>query len=404
MIRITDKHACCGCSACVQSCPRQCLTMAEDAEGFLYPTPSERAANCNECGLCEQACPLLHRAEAREPLQVLAVKNANEQERMASSSGGVFIALARQTLEAGGIVFGAVFNEQWEVVIAPAERMEDVRPMMGSKYVQARVGNAFQQARQALREGRQVLFSGSPCQIAALRRFLRKPYPNLLCVDFLCHGVPSPAVWRRYVQEIQQQHAPIHSIRMRDKSTGWIRASFSVIFHNKKGKEMHSLACTYYEDPYIKGFLSDIYLRPSCYGCASKGGRSGSDLTIADYWGIGRVMPDFDDDRGVGLVLLNTPAGEAAFAALPMVVRPSKIADARTYNGGFNEHLREPEGRRKFFAHFLRGDTSVAVCVERAFHIPRHVRMWRKLKWGLRDLLKRHLSPRTIAWLKRHLR
>lgn len=404
MIRIDDKHACCGCSACVQSCPRQCLTMAEDAEGFLYPTPSERAADCNECGLCEQACPLLHRAEAREPLQVLAVKNANEQERMASSSGGVFIALASHTIEAGGVVFGAIFDEQWEVVIAPAERMEAVWPMMGSKYVQARVGNAFQQARQALREGRQVLFSGSPCQIAALRRFLRKPYTNLLCVDFLCHGVPSPAVWRRYVQEIQQQHAPIRSIRMRDKGTGWMRASFSVIFHNMAGEEVPSLACTYYEDPYIKGFLSDIYLRPSCYGCASKGGRSGSDLTIADYWGIGRVMPDFDDDRGVGLVLLNTPAGEAAFASLPMVVRPSTIEDARTYNGGFNEHLRMPAMRPKFFARFSRGNTSVAACVASTLKIPPPIRIWRKIKQKTKAALKRHLSPRTIAWLKRHVK
>ena len=370
MISIEDKHACCGCSACVQSCPRQCLTMAEDGEGFLYPTPSERAADCNECGLCEQACPLLHRAGAREPLQVLAVKNANEQERMASSSGGVFIALARQTLEAGGLVFGAIFNEQWEVVIASAERIEDVRPMMGSKYVQARVGNAFQQARQALREGRQVLFSGSPCQIAALRRFLRKPYPHLLCVDFLCHGVPSPAVWRRYVQEIQQQHAPIRSIRMRDKVKGWNTFSLTFTFHAKKGKEVPSLSQTLNEDPYYKGFLSDLYLRPSCYGCASKGGRSGSDLTIADYWGIGRVMPDFDDDRGVGLVLLNTPAGEAAFAALPMVVRPSTIADARTCNGGFNEHLRMPAMRAKFFARFSRGNTSVTTCVAAALKIP----------------------------------
>lgn len=199
MIDITDKQSCCGCSSCVQKCPRQCISLHEDTEGFLYPVVDK--GDCIDCGLCEKVCPLLHWGEALVPMEVLAVKNKNQEERIHSSSGGVFIALSRQIIMDGGVVFGAVYDENWEVRITYSETLDGVRPMMGSKYLQARVETGFADAERFLKQGRYVLFSGTPCQIAGLHKYLRKDYPNLLSVDFLCHGVPSPGVWRRYLKE-----------------------------------------------------------------------------------------------------------------------------------------------------------------------------------------------------------
>lgn len=199
MICIKDKVDCCGCASCVQRCPKQCISLTEDTEGFLYPKVDE--SQCIDCGLCEKVCPLLEVEKAWPPFKVLAAKNLNEEERMCSSSGGVFFLLAGDVIHRGGVVFGAVYDADWEVVITHAETLGAVRPMMGSKYLQARTETAFRDAERYLKQGREVLFTGSPCQIAGLRKFLRKDYPNLLTVDFLCHGVPSPGVWRRYLNE-----------------------------------------------------------------------------------------------------------------------------------------------------------------------------------------------------------
>ena len=246
MIKITDKKDCCGCAACVQRCPKQCISLKEDGEGFLYPVVDESL--CVGCGLCEKVCPIINRPEKLPVKEVLAVKNRNEDERMASSSGGVFVALAKKVIDQGGVVFGAVFDENWEVKHTYAESMGGVRPMMGSKYVQSRIGDTFRQAEKFLKDGRKVLFTGSPCQITALHNYLRKDYPNLLSVDFLCHGVPSPGVWRRYLDEVFDRSARraaagkntvlssslkslpvITGIDFRDKTLhGWQKYSFVV--------------------------------------------------------------------------------------------------------------------------------------------------------------------------------
>ena len=369
MIKITDKKDCCGCAACVQRCPKQCISLKEDGEGFLYPVVDESL--CVGCGLCEKVCPIINRPEKLPVKEVLAVKNRNEEERMASSSGGVFVALAKATLEQDGVVFGAVFDENWEVKHTCAESMDGVRPMMGSKYVQSRIGDTFRQAEKFLKEGRKVLFTGSPCQITALHNYLRKDYPNLLSVDFLCHGVPSPGVWRRYLDEAFDRSARraaagkntvlssslkslpvITGIDFRDKTLhGWQKYSFVVrgASASKAGKNTVLLSDIHYDNPFMKGFLRNVYLRPSCYRCKCKNGVSHSDLTIGDFWGINNLMPDFNDGKGIGLLLVNTEKGKDFFACLDMDVRQSSFAVVKQLNKGFREKTYKPSKRKKFF-------------------------------------------------------
>jgi coenzyme F420-reducing hydrogenase beta subunit len=200
MIHLTEKTDCCGCNACVQSCPKDCITMQEDNEGFLYPAID--LETCIDCSLCEKVCPEIHQKEVRKPLQVYAAKNRNEEVRLQSSSGGIFTLLAEKIIEEHGVVFGARFDENWAVIHDYTETIEGLASFRGSKYVQSRIGETFSQAKQFLKSGRKVLFSGSPCQIAGLKLFLKKDYENLLTIDFVCHGVPSPKVWRKYIMQL----------------------------------------------------------------------------------------------------------------------------------------------------------------------------------------------------------
>lgn len=310
MIQLQSKQDCCGCAACVQRCPKQCITMIEDEEGFLYPHVD--TASCIDCGLCEKVCPVIHRDEPREPLEVFAAKNPNEEIRRRSSSGGMFTLLAEQTISNGGVVFGARFNDKWEVEHAYSETIEEIATFRGSKYVQSHIGNTFRQAEQFLKSGREVLFSGTPCQIAGLRRFLRKDYPNLLTIDCICHSIPSPGIWRKYLTETLKSNGKelqdISTITFRDKIKGWKDYHFTISLRN--GKPITRPAAN---DSYIRGFLHDLYTRPSCAACPAKRLSSGSDITLGDYWGIDTLIPGLDDDRGVSAITINTQHGLKIF-------------------------------------------------------------------------------------------
>lgn len=321
MIQITEKDKCCGCNACVQKCPKSCIAMQEDKEGFLYPQVNIEL--CIDCGLCEKVCPVINQNEPRKPLKVYAAKNNNEEIRMQSSSGGIFTLLAEKVIQESGVVFGVRFDENWEVKHDYTETIEGLAAFRGSKYVQSRIEDNYQKAEQFLKQGRKVLFSGTPCQIAGLKRFLRKEYSNLLTVDFICHGVPSPGVWRQYLKEtvarmcdknsvstapISKENAHIESISFRDKRSGWKKFSFALTLSatDRSGvKNTVSLNEVFPENTFMKGFLANLYLRPSCYACVAKCGKSGSDITIADLWGIQYILPKYDDDKGVSSVLIN---------------------------------------------------------------------------------------------------
>lgn len=427
MIHITDKKNCCGCSACVQRCPKQCIRLEEDTEGFLYPQVDEET--CIKCGLCEKVCPILNQADKLSVLEVLAVKNPDDEERMNSSSGGVFLPLAREVINQGGVVFGAVYDESWEVHHVYAEKIEDVYPMMGSKYLQSKIGNSFKDAERFLKQGREVLFVGSPCQIAGLRTYLRnKQYPNLLAVDFLCHGVPSPGVWRRYLAETYGGYdakeqsrlqatagknsvllsslnatSPIGDIKFRDKrESGWKKFRFVVRQKSASKADQNTVLSSdiHYMNPFMQGFLFDIYLRPSCYACKCKNGVNHSDMTIADFWGINQSAPEFDDDKGVGLVLLNTKKGEEYFSRLPMDMMPSNLEKAHYYNGGFNEHTKAHPKRDQFFF-LIENGKSIKAAVDICLRLPFKQRVVRVVKRIVKKIVKTILPASSVQAIKK---
>lgn len=317
MINILDKHKCCGCSSCAQICPKGCIAMTADAEGFLYPKVD--SARCVDCGACEAACPELQSLSESLPERVWAVKSTDEEVRRQSSSGGVFTALAEEILREGGVVFGAAFAEDWSVGHICVENAEELGRLRGSKYLQSVVGETFKQCRTFLRAGRKVLFSGTPCQIAGLNQFLRKKYPNLVTLDFVCHGVPSSKVWQSYLKQIVGRKHRVVAASFRSKPNGWknycMQLTLQPVAPTACSSEARNRVITqpFVDNPYMKAFLSDLDLRPSCYACPAKSGRSGADITLGDFWGIEHIDPEFDDDRGCSLVMLHTEPGRALF-------------------------------------------------------------------------------------------
>lgn len=315
MIKIIDKEQCCGCSACLHICPKNSITFKEDKEGFLYPHVNMET--CIDCGLCEKVCPVLNQNDERIPEKVYAAKHEDDEIRMKSSSGGIFTLLADQILDEGGVVFGARFNDKWEVIHDYTETKEGLAPFRGSKYVQSYIGDSYKIAETFLKNGRKVMFTGTPCQIAGLKKFLRKEYDNLLAVDFVCHGVPSPMVWRKYLEEeiADQGGAQLTGVNFRDKSIGWKNYSFVLNFSKDEGTIKHNYAVSsvFTENTYMKAFLSNLSLRPSCYDCPAKAGKSGADITIGDFWGIENIMSEYDDDKGVSFVAFNAKASQAEY-------------------------------------------------------------------------------------------
>jgi len=409
MIEITDKRDCCGCGACVQRCPKQCISLREDEEGFLYPHADTET--CIECGLCEKVCPIINRREAQEPLKVYAAKNRDIEKRELSSSGGLFIALAEQVINEGGVVFGVVFDERWEAHHVAATTIEEVEPMMRSKYIQSRTENTFKEAEDYLKQGRKVMYTGTSCQIAGLKRFLRKEYDNLLAVDVICHGVPSPGVWRRYLKEELEQSAQsaatgkntvlnrslkpmpvIAGVSFREKRrSGFDWQKFGFVVWQKSASEggQNSVLLSYRLDknPFMRGFLADLYLRPSCHACPAKGGTSGADITIADYWGIKNVRPDFYDPSGVGLAIVHTEQGLQAFSAAYFETAATTLKEATAGNPSYWRPVALPECRQKFFRMF-ESLVYVAIAVDHCLYTPLSVRMLKKIIRKINNKLK----------------
>lgn len=343
MINITDKSKCCGCTACVNACPVQCIVMRRDRdEGFDYPVANPDI--CIGCGKCESVCPVLAPAEPSTPLAAYAVRF--EEFVDGSSSGGVFPALAKAVIDEGGVVFGAVMEPDLTVSHTEAETMDEVQRMRGSKYVQSDLYSVFFDVKEYIKSGRKVLFTGTPCQVAGLHKYLGGKSDRLVTVDIACHGVPGPGLWEMYVKALgKRAGSEITAADFRDKSKGWRRYGFKTVSTSGTSTSVRAS-----EDPYMALFMQDMTLRPSCYNCPAKGGRSCSDLTVADLWSVARTAPQINDDRGASGVLVNTHAGiellEKTKPEYRLELSPDEVMSD---NGGFAPSVQIPERRVEFF-------------------------------------------------------
>lgn len=366
MITIKDKKDCCGCHACATACAKHCITMQSDGEGFLYPVVDKNA--CTDCGLCEKVCPVINQSEPRKPLKVYAAKNKNEEIRRQSSSGGIFTLLAEKVIAESGVVFGARFDEEWNVIHSWADTAEGIAAFRSSKYVQSSIGNTFHEAKDFLKQGRKVLFSGTPCQIAGLKKYLRKDYDNLLTVDVVCHGVPSPKIWKEYLDSLHLSN--IGAISHKDKSTGWRGYSFSV--KNIDGETIYTEKAS--NNKYLSAFMRNIILRPSCFSCPAKVGKSLADITLADYWGIENLLPQLDDNKGTSFVCCNTQMGVMIIDGLNLV---SVIADyhkSLPYNSCIVQSTNEPLEREIFWKNYMKKGIKVLPKIKKSNLLKRIVK------------------------------
>lgn len=298
MERSINPNKCTGCGACSTACPVGCIQMEPDKEGFLYPKVQN--TDCINCGICEKVCHYRQEMKPKTVSLVYGAINKDENIRLQSSSGGVFYGLAKETIDCGGLVFGAAFDETNMVRHISVESVEALPQLMGSKYVQSEIRDTFKEAKCALEKGRQVLFTGTPCQIKGLYAYLGKDFENLITMDFICHGVPSPMIWNMYLEEAEKQkNAKANKISFRSKTYGWKQYSMQIKFSDGETYTAKNI-----EDTYLRCFISNIGLRKTCYHCTAKGENRVADITVADFWGVEKTDEKRNDDKGVSAVIL----------------------------------------------------------------------------------------------------
>ncbi len=342
MINIKDKAKCCGCHACASVCPKGCIVMSDDGEGFLYPVVNTEI--CIDCGLCERVCPILSSDSGeRACVSAYAAYNNDEKVRRMGSSGGVFSALAKAVLAGGGVVFGAAMDAALELSHTYVEKERDLPKLCGSKYVQSRIGNAYVEAKSFLDGGREVLFAGTPCQIEGLYSYLGQDCDRLLTADIVCHGVPSPLVFKKYIEA--KKIGRITGISFRDKSGGW--RDYSLRFDKSDGRSVYTKST---DDGYMRAFLKNLSLRPSCYECAFKKRIKASDITLGDFWGVEKIHPDMDDNMGTSLVIVNSEKGKELFSRVndQLVTKETDVDAALRYNPSAVVASARPEFRDSF--------------------------------------------------------
>lgn len=348
MPHLCDNTTCTGCSACFNACPVGAISMQPDSiEGFYRPAVDSE--KCIKCLKCEDSCPIINPVQPHaESDSVFAAWHLDEDIRRTSSSGGAFSALAQSVLDENGIVIGASYDDDLNLSHIAIEAAGDLKKLRASKYFQSYVGDSYKKAIEYLKAGRKVLFCGTPCQIAGFRSFLgNKQYDNLILVDFVCHGVPSPNYFKAYLNWIEEKYGKIKYFSFRNKNKGWydaLRVAFGAKTTVMKGKY----------DAYWVGFNGNLCLQEACYDCHFLGKKRNSDITIGDFWGIGKSIPfghKSQIEKGVSMIIVNTSKGsrllDAASSRLEMYQR--SMEEVITGNMAMIKPSFRPKVRDEFY-------------------------------------------------------
>lgn len=345
MIQINEKKDCCGCEGCYNVCPTKCISMEYDDEGFKFPRVDDK--KCIKCNLCEKVCPTLAGGTKRvDFIDGYAAINTNDDIRVNSSSGGVFALLAQKIIDLGGIVIGASMSEDCRTVQhIIVDSKENLDLLLGSKYLQSNVGNIYQNIKNKLNNDKTVLFSGTPCQVAALQSYLGKQYENLICIDLICHGVPSPGLWKKNVEYIENKtKGVLKNVNFRCKKEQ-MNSDYGVLYQNICYNPKD-------EDPYFRMFMKEYSLRLSCYDCKFKGISRSSDITLGDFWGINDFCSDMDDGKGVSLVVIQSPKGQELFNTIKQYLKIEQVNVEKvfeTHNEAMIKSSKLPADREEFW-------------------------------------------------------
>lgn len=305
-LKCNNVESCYGCNACEQICPKNAIKLIENSEGFNYPSLNDKL--CVNCGLCEKVCPYTKKLVDNEINNVYGLQNLNQDDLMKSSSGGVFIAMAKFVLSKGGFVAGCILDENFVAKHILTNDLNLVEKMQGSKYVQSYIGNVYANIKKFLDDGRFILFSGTPCQVAGLKFFLMKEYNNLLTIDLICHGVPSQFLLNEY---IKNQNKKLNDLKFRDKKTnGW--RSAGIIRYEGGSKKINPNNDSYYNLYYIENAVS----RMSCYSCKYSTTNRVGDITIGDFWNINDEFSNIDTKNGFSEIKINSNKGMNFFNSI----------------------------------------------------------------------------------------
>jgi coenzyme F420-reducing hydrogenase beta subunit len=349
MVRINtaDKTKCCGCGACVVACPVQCIQLQPDDEGFCYPVINDGA--CTNCGRCLEVCGMQQPAKLHPAREAFAAWHADPEIRAKGTSGSVFTAFAETVLSGNGLVAGAAFSNDYRTVAhVLANSTAELDRLRGSKYVQSETTHCFHDIVKKLHDDHRVLFCGTPCQIASLR-LLTRNNERLLTCDLVCHGVPSPAIFKQYLCELEiHRKAKVIEYQFRDKSSGWNFPKVAITFDNGTTTRAISWA-----DPYFYGYS---ILRPCCYACPFTRMERTGDLTLADCWRVAASHPQYDDNKGTSLILVNTEPGRRLLdetrGANRLVCGRYDLDLARSRNTPLRQPAHAPSTRAAFFRVF----------------------------------------------------
>lgn len=347
MLNIKEKSQCCGCTACSSICPKKAIVMKQDEEGFVYPIIDK--SKCVNCGLCDKVCPVKNAKENNKNQHAYIFQNSNDEIRRESTSGGAFTAIAEYVIKNNGIVYGAIFDENYKVIHIGIDKKEELYKFRNSKYVQSEICNCYPEIKEHLDNGKMVCFSGTSCQVEGLKNYLMKDYENLILVDVVCRAVPSPLIWKKYLKLRQKEYKDIEKIMFRDKYYGYKYSNLSIYNRSKDKKQEYHKGVD--SDPYLRAFFTNICDRPSCYECKFKKLHRESDITIWDCFDVEKYNKEFDDDKGTNRILTHTGKGDKIIKELAKNNKSQEI-DVEKATKGFLaifQPVKKNDKREQFF-------------------------------------------------------